>query len=98
MSKKKPLSRSEFVEVIQKVGNHDTKKDADSALSSVIKALETALSKGDNVSLVGFGNFEVKDTPARMGRNPKTGEEMQIKASKRVSFKVGKTLKDAVNQ
>ena len=98
MSKKKPLSRSEFVDVIQKVGNHDTKKDADIALSSVMKALETALSKGDNVSLVGFGNFEVKDMPARMGRNPKTGEEMPIKASKRVSFKVGKTLKDVVNQ
>ena len=98
MSKKKPLSRSEFVEVIQKVSDYNSKKDADTALSSVMKALEIALSKGDNVSLVGFGNFEVKDSPARMGRNPKTGEEMQIKASKRVSFKVGKTLKDAVNQ
>jgi DNA-binding protein HU-beta len=98
MSKKKPLSRTEFVNVIQKVGNYETKKEADKALSFVIKALEAALSKGDNVSLIGFGNFEVKDMPARMGRNPKTGEEMQIKASKRVSFKVGKTLKDAVNQ
>ena len=97
MSKKKPLSRSEFVDVIEKVSDYNTKKDADTARSSVIKALETALSKGDNVSLVGFGNFEVKDMPARKGRNPKIGEEMQIKASKRVSFKVGKTLKDAVN-
>ena len=71
--------------------------EADAALSALIKGITESLAKNDNVTLVGFGTFQVKDRSAREGRNPKTGETIQIKASKVPSFKAGKGLKGAVN-
>ena len=74
-----------------------SKADATRALDEVIKAVTKALKKGDQVSLVGFGTFSVKKRAARQGRNPRTGETIQIKASNNPAFKAGKALKDAVN-
>ena len=74
-----------------------SKADATRAIDEVVKAVTKALKKGDQVSLVGFGTFSVKKRAARTGRNPRTGETIQIKASKVPGFKAGKALKDAVN-
>ena len=74
-----------------------TKKDADQALKAFIDVVGDELSKGEKIQLAGFGTFEVTERAAREGRNPLTGEKMQIKASKAPKFKAGKALKDAVN-
>ena len=74
------------------------KKDAEAAINAVFAAIEEALVSGEKVQLVGFGTFDVKEKPAREGRNPATGETIQIEASKQVRFTAGKTLKDAVNK
>lgn len=73
-----------------------TKKDAVASVDAVFASIEAALKKGEKVQLIGFGNFEVRDRAARKGRNPQTGEEIQIAASKVPAFKPGKALKDAV--
>ncbi len=73
-----------------------SKKDAEKALAATIDAVTEALVAGDKIALVGFGSFEVKSREARMGRNPKTKEAIEIPASKAPVFKAGKALKDAV--
>ncbi len=73
------------------------KAAAGRAVDAVVEAVTAALQGGDQVSLVGFGTFSVKDRAARTGRNPQTGEPIQIKAAKIPSFKAGKALKDSVN-
>ncbi len=73
-----------------------TKKDAEKALNAFVTTIEEALVKGEKVQLVGFGSFEVKERAARKGRNPQTGKEISIAASKVPVFKVGKSLKDVV--
>ncbi|WP_134698957.1 HU family DNA-binding protein [Ammoniphilus sp. YIM 78166] len=73
-----------------------TKKDATKAVEAVFDAIENALKNGDKVQLIGFGNFEVRERAARKGRNPQTGEEIEISASKIPAFKPGKSLKDSV--
>lgn len=74
-----------------------TKKDSTSVVDATFKAIEEFLVQGEKVQLIGFGNFEVRERAARQGRNPQTGETIQIKASKVPAFKAGKALKDAVN-
>ena len=74
-----------------------SKNDASSAVEAVFDTIQTALSKGDEVRLVGFGTFSVAKRKASTGRNPRTGEPMTIKASIQPKFKAGKGLKDAVN-
>ncbi len=74
-----------------------SKADSGRAVDAVIESISRALKKGGTVSLVGFGTFTVKKRAARQGRNPRTGEAIQIKASKVPGFKAGKALKDAVN-
>jgi DNA-binding protein HU-beta len=74
-----------------------TKADATAAVDGVFEAITNALKSGDDVRLVGFGTFSVTDRKASTGRNPRTGEEIQIPASKQPKFKTGKGLKDAVN-
>ena len=74
-----------------------TQIEAKATLEAMLKGITESLSKNDNVTLVGFGTFQVKDRSAREGRNPKTGETIQIKACQVPSFKAGKALKDAVN-
>jgi DNA-binding protein HU-beta len=74
-----------------------SKNDAGKAVEGVFEAIGTALQKGDEVRLVGFGTFSVTKRKASTGRNPRTGEPMKIKASTQPKFKAGKGLKDAVN-
>ncbi len=74
-----------------------SKASANRALDAALEGIREALVNGDQVALVGFGTFTVKERAARQGRNPQTGEVIQIKASKIPSFKAGKTLKEAVN-
>ena len=73
-----------------------SKADTEKVLNAFLSQVEKALCAGDKVQLTGFGSFEVKERAARAARNPRTGEEIQIAASKSVSFKPGKALKDAV--
>ena len=74
-----------------------TKKDADAALKAFTEVIEETLKAGDSIQLVGFGTFEVAERAERTGRNPQTGAEMIIPASKAPKFKAGKALKDALN-
>ena len=74
-----------------------SKKDAEASLKAFTEVVTEELKKGEKIQLVGFGTFEVSKRSARTGRNPRTGEEMKIKASKAPKFKAGKALKDAVN-
>ncbi|MGK2912015.1 MAG: HU family DNA-binding protein [Sphingobium sp.] len=74
-----------------------SKGDATKAVEGVFEAVTTALKKGDEVRLVGFGTFSVSNRKASTGRNPRTGEAMSIKASTQPKFRAGKSLKDAVN-
>ncbi len=85
-------------ELIAKISEKSalSKKDAEKALTAVIDSITEAMVAGDKVMLVGFGSFEVKAREARMGRNPKTKEAIEIPASKAPVFKAGKALKDAV--
>ena len=73
-----------------------SKAAAERAVKAFVDGVSAALNNGDKVSLVGFGTFDVSDRAARKGRNPQTGEEIQIKASRIPRFKAGKSLKDAV--
>ncbi|MFD2044461.1 HU family DNA-binding protein [Ornithinibacillus salinisoli] len=73
-----------------------SKKDATKAVDAVFESISDSLKSGDKVQLIGFGNFEVRDRAARTGRNPQTGEEIQIAASKVPAFKPGKQLKELV--
>ncbi len=74
-----------------------TKADAARAVDSVLGTITSTLAKGEQVGVVGFGTFLVRDRAARTGRNPHTGAEIQISASKVTAFKPGKAFKDAVN-
>ena len=74
-----------------------SKASANRALDAFMEAVSESLKKGDPVALVGFGTFSVKDRAARKGRNPQTGAEIQIRASKVPGFKAGKVLKDSLN-
>lgn len=73
-----------------------SKKDAGKAVDAFVAAVTDTLKKGEKVQLVGFGTFEVRERAAREGRNPQTGETIQIKAAKVPAFKAGKALKDSV--
>lgn len=73
-----------------------SKKDAEKVLKSFVEVVSDAMKNGDKVQLVGFGTFEVSERAARTGRNPKTGESIEIAASRIPKFKAGKALKDLV--
>lgn len=90
------MNKSELISAIAEWSDL-TKADAGRALDATISAITESLKDGEPVTLIGFGTFEVRDRAARTGRNPRTGETIQIKASKNPAFKAGKALKDAVN-
>ena len=90
------MNKTQLIEVIADKSGLK-KKEAEAALNAMTEAVAQALKAGDKVQLVGFGTFEVKARAARSGRNPKTGETIQIAASKSPAFAAGKALKDAVN-
>ena len=75
-----------------------SKKDAEKALAATIDSVTEAMATGDKVTLVGFGSFEVKSREARMGRNPKTNEPMEIAATRTPVFKASSALKDAIKK
>jgi len=83
-----------IAEVASKTGF--TKKDVTETVETTLEAIMEALVNGDSVKLVGFGNFEARETAARKGRNPQTGAELEIAASKKPTFKAGKPFKDRV--
>ena len=89
------MNKSELIEAMAEAGDI-SKAVAQRTLDGFTDAIAVALKNGDTVSLIGFGTFSVKERAARTGRNPKTGEPIQIAASKTPSFKAGKALKDAV--
>jgi len=74
-----------------------SKSDADKAVDAVFALITSALKSGDDVRLIGFGNFSVSDRPAREGKNPRTGDKLTIAACKAPKFSAGKALKEAVN-
>ena len=87
------MNKAEFIAgVAEKAGL--TRKQAEAALTAFTDTVTEALKEGDKVQLMGFGTFEIKDRPARTGRNPATGESIEIAASKTPVFKAGKSLKD----
>lgn len=90
------MNKSELIDAIA-VSADIPKAAAGRALDAMIEAVGSALKEGDQVALVGFGTFVVKERAARTGRNPQTGEPIEIKAAKVPGFKPGKALKDAVN-
>lgn len=87
------MNKADFVaKIAEKAGL--TRKQADAAVAAFTQTVTEALKAGDKVQLMGFGTFEIKDRPARTGRNPATGETIEIAASKAPVFKVGKSFKD----
>lgn len=89
------MNKTELVAAIAEKADL-SKKDAEAALKAFVDSVSEALKEGDKVSLVGFGTFEVSERSARTGRNPQTGETIEIAASRSPKFKAGKALKDLV--
>ena len=89
------MNKNEFVAAIAEKSGL-TKKDAEAALNAYTAVVTDALKAGDSVQLIGFGTFEVRERAARTGRNPHTGENIEIAAAKVPAFKPGKALKDAI--
>lgn len=87
------MNKAEFVAAIAEKSGL-TRKQADAAVAAFTQTVTETLKAGDKVQLMGFGTFEIKDRPARIGRNPATGEAIEIAASKAPVFKVGKSFKD----
>ena len=88
------MNKTELINVVAAEAEV-TKKDAEAVIAATLNAITEALKAGDKVQLIGFGNFEVKEVAAREGRNPKTGETIEIAACKKPSFTAAKALKDA---
>ena len=90
------MNKAELVEAVAAAANL-SKADAGRAVDAVVSGIASSLQGGEQVSIVGFGTFSVKRRAARSGRNPRTGEAIQIQASNVPAFKAGKALRDAVN-
>ena len=93
---KKDMNKTQFVDAVAAKSNL-TKKEAEAAVNAMTAVVAEALKAGDKVQLIGFGTFDVKETAAREGRNPRTGETIKIEASKRPVFSAGSALKNSVN-
>lgn len=91
------MNKAELISVMAEKSGL-TKKDSEKALNSFIETVEEALVKGEKVQLVGFGTFEVRERSARKGRNPQTGEEIDIPAVSVPAFKAGKALRESINK
>ncbi len=90
------MNKGELVEKISAVTGL-TKKDTEGVINSFVDVIQSALKKGDKVAIAGFGTFDVSNRKERIGRNPQTGEEIKIAASKTPKFKAGKSFKDMMN-
>ena len=91
------MTKKEFAALFAEKANFESKAEAERKLDVVLSLFEEVLVNGGDINFIGWGKFEVKDTPARTGRNPRTGEEVEIPAKKVVKFKAGKTLADKVD-
>ncbi len=89
------MNKTELVKVVAAQAEL-TQKDATKAVDALFDTISTTLAQGEKIQLIGFGTFEVRERSARKGRNPQTGEEIEIAASKVPAFKAGKELKEAV--
>lgn len=90
------MNKKEFIALFTEKGNFPTKAEAERKLDAFLDLIEETLVKGDEVNFIGWGKWEVKSKPARVGRNPQTGKEIKIAAKRVVNFKVGKKLADKV--
>jgi DNA-binding protein HU-beta len=90
------MNKTELIATVAEIAAL-SKKDAEKAVNATFDAITAALEAGEKVSLVGFGAFDVKERAARMGRNPRTKEEIPIPASRVPQFKAGKALKEAID-
>ncbi len=90
------MNKTELIEIVSKNAEL-TKKESAAAVDALLDGIVEGLVKDGKVQLIGFGSFEVRTRTARTGRNPRTGEQIKIKASKAPAFKPGKDMKDAVN-
>jgi len=90
------MNKAELVEELMSVAGIEVKKQAATIVEAIFDTITKTLSKGDEVAVSGFGTFKVVDRAARMGVNPKTGEKIQIKASRKLKFRAAKVLKEAV--
>ena len=91
------MNKGELIEAVQQaLGNEATKRQAEDSVAAVLDSIAAGVKSDTKVQIIGFGTFEVKNRAARMGRNPKTGEAMQINASKSVGFKPSSTLKKSL--
>lgn len=90
------MAKADLIEKVQVKAGFETKAAAGKALDAVVEVVREALAAGETVTLTGFGSFKVSERAARTGRNPQTGKEIKIPASKAVKFTVGKALKEAV--
>lgn len=92
------MTKQEFIALYQEKMGLETKKEAEKLVNGVFNTLEEVLEKGDELSIIGFGKFEVKTQSARTCRNPKTGGEVKVPEKKVVKFKVGKSLAEKVTK
>ena len=90
------MNKKELVAVVATKADL-SKKDAEKAIDAFVAAVTAGPKKGEKIQIIGFGTFEVSERAAREGRNPQTGETMEIKASRNPKFKAGKALKDSLN-
>lgn len=90
------MNKKEFIALFTEKGDFPTKAEAERKLDAFLDLVEETLVKGDEVNFIGWGKWEVKSKPARVGRNPQTGKEIKIAAKRVVNFKVGKKLADKV--
>lgn len=91
------MNKSELIDVIAEAASI-SKSAATKTLDALLVSMTKALKKGEDITLIGFGSFTVRERKARVGRNPKTGDVLQIAASRVVAFKAGKTLKDTMQK
>lgn len=90
------MTKAQLTETVMKAVGMQTKAEAERAVDAVFDTIVKTMSRGEEVAITGFGTFRVAKRAARMGRNPKTGESIQIKASTKPKFRAGKVLKEAV--
>lgn len=90
------MNKKDFVTLFTEKGNFSSKAEAERKLDSFLNLVEEVLVKNEEVNFIGWGKWEVKSKPARVGRNPQTGKEIKIAAKKVVAFRVGKKLSDKV--
>jgi DNA-binding protein HU-beta len=97
LGKGKQMNKTELIDAAA-TSTGMSRTDIQAALDAILDAIAEEVSRGNKVTLTGFGNFELRERAARTGRNPQTGEQIQVAASRAPAFKAGKSFKEAVNR